>query len=181
MTSSRAELLPGAVSQPSRSHREGIDTTPEEWETFINVFTLAPKVPDCKNITEGATLEEAQCMQERPRRSLSLFRDLFFRPTILLSLILSSPLPPSSHVFLSPSNIFPFCVLPLTRFVSLFLSLTLSSPSISCPLLCPLALSISSFSLFLSLTISLSLYFSPSLFLVLDSWLFRLEWSQAGF
>ena len=83
MTSSRAELLPGAVSQPSRSHREGIDTTPDEWETFINVFTLAPKVPDCKNITEGTTLEEAQCMQERPRRSLSLFRDLFFRPTIL--------------------------------------------------------------------------------------------------
>ena len=107
-------------------------------------------------------------MQERPRRSLSLFHDLFFRPTILLSLILSSPLLPSSHLFISPSNIFPFCVLPLTRFFSFsfYLSLPLSSPSISCPcpLLCPLALSPSALcSLSLSLTISLP----PSL--VLDS------------
>ena len=72
MTSSRAELLPGEVSQPSRSHREGVDTTPDEWETFINVFTLAPQVPDSKNITEGTTLEEAQCMQERPLLALTL-------------------------------------------------------------------------------------------------------------
>jgi hypothetical protein len=108
-------------------------------------------------------------MQERPRRSLSLFHDLFFRPTILLSLILSSPLLPSSHLFISPSNIFPFCVLPLTRFFSFSFYLSLSLRLPSRVLSSALSLSLPQLSA-LSLSLSLTICLPPSFwFSILDS------------